>query len=86
VKTKVDGESVEAYTITLGGGTDADQGLGREFAKAVPHNEVPELLERVVRVYEEKKEDEESFLQFVRRQDDDQLKALSATEPEGAMA
>ena len=86
VKTKVDGESVEAYTITLGGGTDTDQGLGREFAKAVPHHDVPQLLERVVRVYEEKKEHDESFLQFVRRQDDDQLKALSASEPEGAMA
>lgn len=88
VKTKVAGESVEAYTITLGGGTDADQGLGREFAKAVPHHEVPALLERVVRVYEDKKEADESFLQFVRRQDDRQLKALntSARTSEGVMA
>jgi len=78
VKTKVGGESVEAYTITLGGGTDADQGLGREFAKAVPHHDVPQLLERVVREYEEGKEGGESFLSFVRRQDDEQLKELGS--------
>lgn len=84
VKTKVDGESVEAYTISLGGGTDHDQGLAREVAKAVPHDKVPALLSSIVDRYLEKREGEESFLQFTRRHSDDELKALA--QPKEAMA
>lgn len=79
IKTKVDGESVEAYNITLGGGTDNDQGLGREVAKAIPHDKVPALLEDISRVYQDRSEDGERFVDFVRRHEPSEWSGWLAT-------
>jgi len=76
IKTKIDGESVEAYNVTLGGGTDHDQGLGREMAKAVPHDKLPAFLVGVNQAYAENRTEGEEFVDFVRRHSPEDFKQL----------
>lgn len=63
---------------SVGGDTDQEQGLGREVCKAVPCDAVPQVLERMIAVYQSQRRDDESFLTFVRRHDADTLKTLFA--------
>ena len=72
-KIETDQGSVEGYHVYIGGGCDQDQGLAREFAKNVPFEDVGRLLERLLRVYQERRAADESFLGFVRRHDVSQL-------------
>jgi len=67
IKTKRGEESVEAYNISVGGGTGAEQGLAKDFMKAVPREEVPATIERMLRVYQADAEPDESFLTYSRR-------------------
>ncbi len=67
IKSKRNGESVEAYNISIGGGTDAEQGFSRDLFKAVPADEVPRHIEGILRNYQEKKEGEETFVEYARR-------------------
>ncbi|WP_309399212.1 NirA family protein [Cerasicoccus maritimus] len=76
VKVKVDGESVEGYHIVLGGGVDDEQGIAEEVFPSVPFNDIPPLLEGVLKTYLEKRESGESFIQFTRRHSTEQLKEL----------
>ncbi|MCC5844914.1 MAG: NirA family protein [Verrucomicrobia bacterium] len=76
IKTKRDGESIEAYNISVGGGVGAEQGLARDFAKAVPRDEVPPLIERMLRVYGREAQEDESFLAYARRVEPDIFRNL----------
>ena len=67
------GEAVEGYTISVGGGMDHEQGIGREIFPQVPFEEVPELLEAVLNTYLEKRNPDESFVDFTRRHEIDDL-------------
>lgn len=80
IKSKRDGESIEAYNISVGGGVGDEQGLARDFAKAVPRDEVPRLLERMLRVYQREADAEESFLTYTRRVEADTFRSLVETE------
>ena len=72
--TKVGGE--EGYQVLVGGGSDNRQGLGRELFPAVPFAELPRLMERLFHTYMDKRGSEESFLQFTRRHQIAELKAM----------
>ncbi|MBZ0254752.1 NirA family protein, partial [bacterium] len=76
VKVTDNGESVEGYNILLGGGVDQNQGLGREVFKAIPFSRTPQLIERILNVYLEKRAPGESFVEFTRRHEIGQLQEL----------
>ncbi len=63
--TKVKGE--EGYQVVIGGGSDQDRGLAREIIPSVAYTELPSMLEGLFAVFEERRNPNESFLQFSRR-------------------
>ena len=70
---KVGTVGVEGYNIVFGGGTGAQPGIGREVFKGISFDEVPRLLERVLKTYLARRNAGESFTEFTRRHD---VKAL----------
>jgi ferredoxin-nitrite reductase len=81
--TKVErgGEAVEGYHVLVGGGAGADRGLGREICRGVPFDEVKGLLERMLRVYLERRSGAgETFVMFTRRHSVEGLKRWFAIE------
>ncbi len=71
---KVEGE--EGYQVNLGGGADNEQGLGRELFAAMKYSDVPATLHRLFAAFEGKREADESFLQFSRRHEVEELRAM----------
>ncbi len=72
-----EGESVEAYDIALGGGMDEEHGIGRDVVSSVPFDEVPPLLEDMLETYlDERVSDDETFVEFTRRHEVDELKSM----------
>jgi len=63
--TKVKGE--EGYQVVIGGGSDRDQGIARELIPAIAYTELPSMLEGLLAAFEERRNANESFLQFSRR-------------------
>lgn len=63
--TKVNGE--EGYQVVIGGGSDLDQGLARELIQSVAYSELPPMLESLFAAFEERRNPNESFLEFSRR-------------------
>lgn len=69
---KVGGE--EGYQVVLGGGSDQDQGLARELIPAIKFTELEPVIHRLFHAYTERARAEESFLDFTRRCEIDELK------------
>jgi sulfite reductase (ferredoxin) len=70
-----DGEQVEGYQIHLGGG----MGMTRSFGKKIrglktTADDLPDYVERVLRRFQDRKKDGESFASWVGRADDADLK------------
>jgi ferredoxin-nitrite reductase len=76
VRTQFGGESVEAYNIVLGGGVGHDQSVARPVFTAIPFSQVPDLVERVLKVYQARREPGESFASFTRRHEVKRLQEL----------
>jgi ferredoxin-nitrite reductase len=72
--TKVAGE--EGYQIFLGGGSDQDQGLARELIAAIPYSQLPPIMERLFGAYIERRNANETFLDFSRRHSIAELKSF----------
>jgi sulfite reductase (ferredoxin) len=70
-----EGEQVEGYQIHLGGGMGLTQSFGKKIRglKATA-DELPDYVERVVRRFQDQKEDGESFASWVGRAEDADLK------------
>ncbi|MEL7026430.1 MAG: NirA family protein [Pseudomonadota bacterium] len=66
----------EGYNIVIGGGSDQDQGLARPLCGPVAADDIHGIIEHVVGSYLTRRTDQETFLQFVRRLDDDALLTL----------
>ncbi len=75
-RVTLSGESVEAYHVVLGGGYGAEQAVAKEVFKGIPFSALPELLERVLIVYQEKRAAGESFAAFTRRHEVKQLQEM----------
>jgi len=73
VKTQLEGVSVEGYNIVFGGGVGHDQAVAKQVFTAIPFIQVPELLERVLKVYQLRRQGGESFAAFTRRHEVKQL-------------
>jgi ferredoxin-nitrite reductase len=74
--TKVGGE--EGYQVSLGGGSDQDQGLARELIPAIRFTELTPVLDALFQSYEDHRTaPDETFLAFTRRHSIDQLRAFA---------
>ncbi|MGC4017442.1 MAG: NirA family protein [Luteolibacter sp.] len=78
VKTS-DGNTVEGYNIVLGGGTDDTRRIAREIWKSLPFEDIPPLLESLLKVYLATRVESETFNSFVNRHAVEDLKALLGT-------
>ena len=74
--TKVSGE--EGYQVLLGGGSDQDQGLARELIAAIPFSQLPPVMERLFAAYTERRDSNETFLNFSRRHSIAELQSFCA--------
>ncbi|MBB5063584.1 NirA family protein [Granulicella mallensis] len=75
---KVGGE--EGYQVLLGGGTDQQQGIARELISAIRFSDLSPVMDRLFQAYIGKRNSEESFLDFTRRHDLEELKAFCVYE------
>jgi ferredoxin-nitrite reductase len=75
-KTKIGGESFDAYHIFVGGGFGQHQAVGRQIFAGVLASELPQALERMLRTFLTQRERNETFLQFTTRHSVDQLQQL----------
>jgi ferredoxin-nitrite reductase len=73
---KVGGE--EGYQVVIGGGSDQDQGIGRELISAVKFADLPPVMDRLFQAYTSQRNPDESFLNFTRRHNLAELKAFCA--------
>ncbi|PSP70925.1 ferredoxin--nitrite reductase [Halobacteriales archaeon QH_9_66_26] len=80
MKTRKDGEPVEAFDIGLGGGLGEDPHFADWIAMRVAADEVPGYIANVLDAYEAESADEESFRQFIAARDEDELEALADPE------
>jgi len=63
----VDKKGEEWYQITLAGSSSNDASLGERLGPSVARDEVPAVMERIFLTYRDLREEEESFLETVRR-------------------
>ncbi len=63
----VDKKGEEWYQISLGGNSGNDAALGEILGPSVPKHAVADTLERILQVYVERREEDERFLDTVRR-------------------
>jgi ferredoxin-nitrite reductase len=80
MKTRKDGEAVEALDIGLGGGLGENPRFADWVEQRVPVDEVPGAIRNLLANFEERREDGETFRQFVERTDEETLSEL--VEPE----
>ena len=76
VTVNVGGSAVEGYHIVFGGGYGHQQAVARQVFTGISFNEIPALLERVLRVYQVRRQPGESFAEFTRRHEVKQLQEM----------
>ncbi len=76
MKTRKDGDPVEALDVGLGGGLGENPQFARWVTQRVPVDEVPGAIANLIESFAAEREDGESFRAFVARHDDDELDAL----------
>jgi ferredoxin-nitrite reductase len=82
-----EGEEVEGYHVYVGGGYGEHRGIAEQVYESVPADDLPPLIEHMVRVYLDHCTDEtERFRDFVRRHDIETLKELFGEPPKAAIA
>jgi ferredoxin-nitrite reductase len=85
--TKVDAggdDEVEGYHIHVGGGSGAEQRLGRELYQSIPADAVPARVEAMLQAYLAHRRDGETFHAFAGRHSDAELTAMFAVVAEAA--
>jgi len=75
-KTKLSGESMEAYHIFVGGGFGQNQAVGRQIFSGVLASELAPTLERLLRAFLRHRQGRETFQQFTTRHDIGTLQQL----------
>jgi ferredoxin-nitrite reductase len=78
-KTKIGGESVDAYHVFVGGGFGHHQAVGRQVFAGVTHGELPNVVERMLRTYLKHRTGKtETFQQFTTRHEVGKLQEMFA--------
>ncbi|WP_254542830.1 nitrite/sulfite reductase [Halomarina pelagica] len=80
MKTRKDGEPVEAFDIGLGGGLGENPQFAEWVEMRVAADEVPGYVRNLLATYEAERRDGESFRDFIAARDEDELADLA--EPE----
>jgi ferredoxin-nitrite reductase len=80
MKTRKDGEPVEAFDIGLGGGLGENPEFAEWVEMRVAADEVPGYIRNLLQVYEAEKEDDESFREFISRHDAEELEGIADPE------
>jgi ferredoxin-nitrite reductase len=81
VQVSEEGDTVEGYHIHVGGGFGPDAVLAREVFHDVKAEDAPTTIERILKAYfANRASEKETFLDFTRRHDTDQLKRLFGRE------
>jgi len=80
MKTRKDGEPVEAFDVGLGGGLGENPQFADWVEMRVAADEIPGYVENLLAVYEQRREEGESFREFIARHEEDDLTGLA--EPE----
>jgi len=80
MKTRKDGEPVEALDIGLGGGLGENPQFADWVGQRVPADEVPGTIENLLATFEANREGEETFREFIARHDEAELEEF--IEPE----
>jgi sulfite reductase (ferredoxin) len=75
---KVSGQFVDAYYFCLGGGVGAFQTIARPVGYRCAATEVPEAIERLLRVYLEQKHPDENLRRFFARHSETELRSYLA--------
>ena len=70
------GGKSEGYHVLVGGGCDDDQAIGRELFKGIIFEQLPALIENMVRVYQARRNRGETFNEFTRRHEIGELQEL----------
>ena len=76
MKTRKDGDPVEALDVGLGGGLGDEPQFARWVTQRVPVDEVPGAIANLVESFAAERDEGESFRAFVARHDDDELDAF----------
>jgi ferredoxin-nitrite reductase len=76
VKVGGGGSTIDGYHIVFGGGVGEGAAIGREVFKGISFGEVPQLLERVLKTYLERRNPGESFAAFTHRHEVKQLQEM----------
>jgi ferredoxin-nitrite reductase len=66
----------EAYHVCVGGGFGNDAACGRQVFQAMPFDELKTTIERMLTVWQELRNEGETFQQFTTRQDLNTLQTL----------
>lgn len=77
-KTKIGGESVDAYHVFVGGGFAGHQAVGRQIFSGVMARDLPGTIEKMLRAYLKHRQGRETFQQFTMRQEVVRLQELFA--------
>lgn len=81
VAVSEEGDTVEGYHLTTGGGFGPDAGIGQEVYRDIKADDAPQIVERLLRAYmNNRASPEETFVQFSRRHDAETLRALADAE------
>jgi len=76
-----EGDTVEGYHLTTGGGFGPDAGIGQEVYRDIKADDAPKVVERLLRAYmAHRTSPEETFVQFSRRHDAETLRRLADAE------
>ncbi len=67
-------EEVEGYHLVVGGGFGNKQGIAHELIRELPASEVPAVVEQILNGYLRHRNEAESFSEFTRRHDVDELR------------
>jgi sulfite reductase (ferredoxin) len=85
-KVKVDGAVVDAYYFCVGGAVGRHQAVARPIGLRLPATGVAPAIERLLRVFQAERRDDENFRQFAARHTDEELRGLLAGELVEAVA
>ena len=81
VAVSEEGDTVEGYHLTTGGGFGPDAGIGQEVYRDIKADDAPKIVERLLRAYmSNRASPEETFVQFSRRHDAETLRRLADAE------
>ncbi|GGF45898.1 ferredoxin--nitrite reductase [Azorhizobium oxalatiphilum] len=79
-----EGDTVDGYTILVGGGFGTDAAIAQELFENVKAEDAPALVERLLSCWTARREGGETFAAFTRRLGAETLKTLVAAVPERA--